>query len=95
MATERKEYTHKEGYGSLRKSTRKEPGSNQPDYYGGCCANGVQYDIAGWIKQNDHGSYMSLSVKPKEARRDAQRDQVKPQADTRPPFDDDVTEIPF
>lgn len=85
-------YVNQEGRGALFKVTDKK-GESFPDYSGNLVVGGIECYVSGWIKKSKGGkTYMSLSVKPKEARRDNQRDQVKPQEDTRPPFDD---EIPF
>lgn len=85
-------YEQKDGSGALFRVENKKT-DQHPDYTGSITVNGVPCFLSGWIKKSKGGkTYMSLSVKPKEARRDNQRDQVKPQEDTRPPFDD---EIPF
>ena len=77
-------YEHKDGSGSL---FRNDKGDNpaRPDYRGDVMLSGVLYEISGWLKpkpSNPAEKYMSLSVKPKQA---------KPQAAPAPvpaPIDD-------
>ena len=63
-------YQHKDGSGSLFKSDK---GDNpaRPDYRGDVMLSGVLYEISGWLKpkpSNPAEKYMSLSVKPKQAK---------------------------
>ena len=63
MAYERKDMT-----GSLFKNDRKET-DNHPDYKGSALINGVDHWLDAWINTGQDGSkYMSLKMKPKEAR---------------------------
>jgi uncharacterized protein (DUF736 family) len=63
MAYEQKELT-----GSLFKNDRKETDSH-PDYKGSALINGVSHWLDAWINTAADGSkYMSLKMKPKEAR---------------------------
>lgn len=56
--------------GALFKNDRKEQDSH-PDLSGQINIDGKEYWLSGWSKRNDDGSFkvLSLSVKPKEARR--------------------------
>jgi hypothetical protein len=56
--------------GALFKNDRKEQDSH-PDLSGQINIEGKEYWLSGWSKRNDDGSFkvLSLSVKPKESRR--------------------------
>lgn len=78
-------YQHKDGSGSLFKSDK---GDNpaRPDYRGDVMLSGVLYEISGWLKpkpSNPAEKYMSLSVKPKQA-----KPQAAPQTQAPAPIDD-------
>ncbi len=60
-------YEQKDGSGALFKNDKGD-NPKRPDYRGDCALNGVQYEIAAWIKDGRNGKFMSLSIKPKEAR---------------------------
>ena len=63
MAYEQKDLT-----GSLFKNDRKETDSH-PDYKGSALINGVEHWLDAWINAAKDGSkYMSIKMKPKEAR---------------------------
>lgn len=55
-------YENKEGFGALFRNEKKE--GNQPDYRGTFKGlDGVEYDIAGWLKdKKDGGKFLSLKV---------------------------------
>jgi hypothetical protein len=38
---------------------------NQPGYTGKITVNGVEYRLAGFVKENEYGKYFSLSVSEK------------------------------
>jgi hypothetical protein len=61
-------YEHREGSGSLFTNHKKEEGSSQPDYRGDAMVNGVLVEIAGWRKQGNGGTFLSLNIKPKQER---------------------------
>ncbi len=84
MAYEQKELT-----GSLFKNDRKESDTH-PDYKGSALINGVSHWLDAWINTAGDGSkYMSLKLKPKDAREPQSRPQ--PAA-----FDDDLSDsVPF
>jgi hypothetical protein len=52
--------------GALFKNTRKEKDTH-PDYTGKIDVDGVEYWLSAWLKQGKSGTFMSLSVKKKEA----------------------------
>lgn len=58
--------------GTIAKNARKEQDTH-PDIAGSLNVDGIDYWINGWLKKNgkDGSAFYSLSVKPKEARRDA------------------------
>ena len=85
-------YEHKDGSGSLFKND-KQGNDARPDYRGDVMVGGVLYEIAGWLKpkaSNPAEKYMSLSVKPKQAK----PVQAAPQAAPAVAMDDD-SDIPF
>ena len=61
-------YEHREGSGSLFTNHKKEEGSSQPDYRGDAMVGGVLVEIAGWKKQGNGGTFLSLNIKPKQER---------------------------
>jgi uncharacterized protein (DUF736 family) len=79
-------YEQKDGTGSL---FRADKGDNpkRPDYKGSITINGVELELAAWIREAKSGvKYMSLMAKPKQ-----ERAAPKPQA----PKDDFGDSIPF
>lgn len=55
--------------GALFKNDRKAPGTKQPDYRGTIDVDGVEYELAGWVRESKKGvKFLSLSVKPGDAR---------------------------
>jgi len=54
----------KDGYGQLFKNGHKSS-SDSPDYTGAVKVGGVEYQLAGWIKEGKKGKFMSLSIQPK------------------------------
>ena len=63
-------YELREGQGSLFPNRKKEPGSKQPDFRGDALVNGVVVEVAAWSKNGAKGSFLSLSIKPKQERQD-------------------------
>lgn len=47
--------------GVLFKNDRKTAGSKQPDYKGKALIQGVNFEMAGWIKEGARGPFLSLS----------------------------------
>lgn len=77
--------------GALWKNDRKR-GDNDPDYTGKIDVNGVEMWLSAWIKKGAKGSFMSLSVKPKDAPNARPKPAYKPPAPRHDMLDD---EIPF
>lgn len=69
--------------GVLFKNTDKAT-DKHPDYGGTINVEGKEYWLNAWIKEGKKGKFMSLAVKPKDA---------KPAAKQKP--DDDDPDIPF
>ena len=55
--------------GALFKNDRKEK-ETHPDYTGTLTVNGEELWVSAWIKSGQKGKFMSLSVKPKEAKQE-------------------------
>lgn len=58
------EYQQREGGGVLFKNDRKK-NEKEPDYRGNALVNGVEMDVAAWVKESQRGKFFSLSIKPK------------------------------
>ena len=62
---DKKPFSHKPGFGSLFRNSKKKEGSNAPDYTGnGTTQDGSIIEFSGWIKEGKKGSYLSISIKP-------------------------------
>lgn len=53
--------------GTLGKNERKET-DKHPDLSGKLNVNGVEYWLSGWNKKSDRGDFISLQIKPKDAK---------------------------
>lgn len=86
-------YEMKDGSGSLFVNNEQQRTSeNFPHYSGSVKLNGVEYWLSGWKKQTKAGApYLSLSIKPKEPKRE--KPEAQPKA-APADFNDD-TDIPF
>ena len=75
--------------GILSRNDRKEKDSH-PDFQGQINVAGIDYWLAGWVKERKDGTgkFFSLSVKPKDA---AEHEKKKPV----PAFDEVSDDIPF
>lgn len=76
---------------------KNDKGGNEarPDYRGDICINGVNYELAAWIKEGQKGKYMSLSAKEKEERAPAVPARSQAPAPRGRGFDDMDSDIPF
>lgn len=85
-------YVQKEGQGSLFRND-KSGNESRPDYRGSITVNGVEYELAAWIKEGNKGKFMSISAKPKQDRpqQESRRQPPKPASG----FDDMDDDIPF
>jgi hypothetical protein len=81
-------YEQRDNSGSMFANKKKEQ-DNHPDRTGSIMVDGKEYWINGWLKKTQEGeTWLSLSVKPKEARTSAPAAQQRPQRrdDSDPPF---------
>jgi len=75
--------------GALFKNDKKENDTHS-DYNGTINVDGVEYWLNAWIKKSKAGkTYMSLSVKPKEAKKEKAQEQTRPQKQYEE-FNDDI-----
>lgn len=58
-------YEQKEGQGSLFKNEQKKT-DKHPDYRGDAKIFGKDVWLSGWIKKGKNGSFLSLSIQPKQ-----------------------------
>lgn len=76
---------------TLNRNDRKET-DRHPDYKGSLNVDGVDYWIDGWVKDGANGKFISGTLKPKEARKDAYSHQDGSR-ECRPVEDD--SDVPF
>lgn len=63
-------FENKPGFGALFRETNKKS-ENGPDYRGTFAdPNGVEYEIAGWLKDGKKGKYLSLKIQPPREQRE-------------------------
>ena len=55
-------YEQQDNSGTLFRNTRKQEGDKQPDYNGTIKVDGVEKQIAGWVRQGAKGTFLSLKV---------------------------------
>jgi uncharacterized protein (DUF736 family) len=66
----------------------KQGNESRPDYRGTLNVNGQDFWISAWVKSSKAGNkYMSLSVQPKEAKAETERQSAAPASAA---FDDDI-----
>ena len=78
--------------GILFKNSRKNT-EKHPDYTGSANVEGVDYELAAWIKEGRKGKFMSLAIKPARSQ-EAESDNA-PTENTPAPNADASDEIPF
>jgi uncharacterized protein (DUF736 family) len=77
--------------GALFKNDDKQS-DNHPDYKGSINVGGRDFWLSAWLKESKQGRmYMSLSVKPKEARQEAPQTQSR----NMQPDDEFDSDLPF
>ncbi|MCH8332812.1 hypothetical protein IIC65_02670 [Candidatus Sumerlaeota bacterium] len=84
--------------GALFSNKEKKDGDKQPDYKGPLNVNGVDLEVAAWLKTSKAGQkYMSLSVQPKWEAPDQRPSGTQSRADHAASQDDDYDDsaIPF
>ena len=86
-------YQQKDNSGSLFKNDRKESDTH-PDYKGTALVDGVEHWLDAWINEASDGrKYLSLKLKPKEARGNGDPPRSRPQPAA---FDTDLDDdVPF
>ena len=55
-------YEKQDNSGALFRNNKKQEGDKLPDYNGTIKINGVEKQIAGWVRQGAKGSFLSLKI---------------------------------
>ena len=55
-------YEQQDNSGALFRNSKKQEGDKLPDYNGIIKINGVEKQIAGWVRQGAKGSFLSLKI---------------------------------
>ena len=55
-------YEQQDNSGALLRNNKKQEGDKLPDYNGTIKINGVEKQIAGWVRQGAKGSFLSLKI---------------------------------
>ena len=85
--------TPKNNTGALFTNDYKEGNAQRPDYKGKCMVNGVEMEMAAWIKGGENGKKKFMRISFSEPRqKDAPVKAPKQELGTAPDMDD---EIPF
>ena len=77
-------YEQKEGSGTIFKNDKK-GNEKAPDYRGSVIINGVETEIALWVKDGQKGKFFSVSQKTKQAKVETKSN----------PIEEDTSDLPF
>lgn len=55
-------YEQQDNSGTLFRNNKKQEGDKQPDYNGTIKVDGVEKQIAGWVRQGAKGTFLSLKI---------------------------------
>ena len=69
-------YELQDNSGNLFRNTRKQDGDKLPDYNGTIKVDGVEKQIAGWVRQGAKGTFLSLKVSEPYKKPDERREVV-------------------
>ena len=69
-------YEQQDNSGTLFRNTRKQEGDKLPDYNGTIKVDGVEKQIAGWVRQGAKGTFLSLKISEPYKKREEVREVV-------------------
>ena len=86
-------YEQQDNSGTLFRNNKKQEGDKQPDYNGTIKVDGVEKQIAGWVRQGAKGTFLSLKISEPYKKPDERRDVVT--AKVIQPKTEDSDGLPF